>query len=373
MTPDPPASYRAAGILDNTQLGLHALVRRLGQTAAFRPTGPGRRVLDIGFFASVVELTDTLGLALCTDGVGSKVLVAEMLQRYDTIGIDCVAMNVNDAICVGAEPVSFLDYVALERATPEVLAQIAEGLYAGAALAGVAIVGGEVSQIPDIVRGHAPGRGLDLVGMCAGLVPLDRIIVGERVAPGDVVVGVRSSGVHSNGLTLARKVLFEAGGLRADEHLPELGCTVGEELLRPTDVYVRPVLDLLDRQRLPIRALVHITGDGFLNLARIKAAVGFSLDNLPDPRPIFGLIRDLGHVPPAEMYRVFNMGVGFCLIVPDDEAVLRAIEQTFGAYRSATGSPFETRVIGRIVEDAGRRVLLPKQGLVGQGEEFRPV
>jgi phosphoribosylformylglycinamidine cyclo-ligase len=365
-----PLSYRSVGVLDNAQLALNALVHRVSQTAAFRSTGPGRRVVDIGFFASVVEITDTLGLALCTDGVGSKVLVAEMLHRYDTIGIDCVAMNVNDAICVGAEPISFLDYIALERATPQILAEIAQGLYAGAELAGVSIVGGEISQVPDIVKGHVPGAGLDLVGMCAAIVPLDRIILGEHVRPGDVIVGVRSSGIHSNGLTLARKALFDVGGLAADRYMPELGCTVGEELLRPTDIYVRPVMDLLNEQRLPIRALVHVTGDGFLNLARIRASVGFSLDNLPEPPPIFGLIQGRGDVPAQEMYRVFNMGIGFCLIVPNDRAVLRAIEQTFAAYPSARGT-FEAREIGTVVDDERRRVSLRSQNLVGEGEEFR--
>lgn len=321
-------------------------------------------MLDIGFFASVVEIADNLGLALCTDGVGSKVLVAEMLHRYDTIGIDCVAMNVNDAICVGAEPVSFLDYIAIERATPEILKQIAEGLYAGAELAGVSIVGGEISQIPDIVKGYQPGTGMDLVGMCAAIVPLDRIIVGEHVTPGDVVVGVRSSGIHCNGLTLARKALFESGGLKPDEYVPRLGCTVGEELIRPTDIYVRPVIELLRKQRVSIRALVNITSDGFLNLARIKAAVGFKLDNLPAPQPIFDLIRELGSVSAAEMYHVFNMGIGFCLIVPDDEQSVREVEETFAAHK------FETFRIGRVAKDDRRRVVLTKEKLVGEGDEF---
>jgi phosphoribosylformylglycinamidine cyclo-ligase len=289
-----------------------------------------------------------------------------MLRRYDTIGIDCVAMNVNDAICVGAEPISFLDYIAVERATPEVLEQIARGLYTGARLAGVSIVGGEISQIPDIIRGHEPGSGLDLVGMCAAIVPLDRIILGQDVAPGDAIVGVRSSGVHSNGLTLARKALFEAGGLKADQHMAELGCTVGHELLRPTDIYVRPVMDLLKTERVPVRALVNITGDGFLNLARIKAAVGFRLDALPAPQPIFRLIQDLGRVPDSEMYRVFNMGIGFCLIVPDDAGVLGAVTRTFAEHR------FETQTIGRVVADERRRIFLPQRNLIGEGEEFRP-
>ena len=173
MSVDSSLSYRATGVADNTQLGLGGLLRWIDATAAFRAAGPGRRVVDVGYFASVVAITDTLGLALCTDGVGSKVRVAEMLGRYNTVGIDCVAMNVNDAICVGAEPISFLDYIAVERATPHMLEQIARGLHAGAELAGVSIVGGEISQLPDVIKGHAPGTGFDLVGMCAAIVPLD--------------------------------------------------------------------------------------------------------------------------------------------------------------------------------------------------------
>jgi phosphoribosylformylglycinamidine cyclo-ligase len=358
-------SYQTAGVLDNAQLGLNALLKWVNASAEFRSTGAGRRVVEVGFFASVVEITDTLGLALCTDGVGSKVLIAEMLRRYDTIGIDCVAMNVNDAICVGAEPISFLDYIAIERATPEILEQIAHGLYRGAELAGVGIVGGEISQMPDIVKGNHPGSGLDLVGMCAAIVPLDRIITGAQVAPGDVIVGVRSRGVHSNGLTLARKALFEVGGLTPHQHMAELGETVGEALLRPTDIYVRPVMHLLNALRVPVRALVNITGDGFLNLARIKAAVGFRLDALPDPPPVFKLIEHSGRIPQPEMYRVFNMGIGFCVIVPDDQQVLRAVEETFAAHR------FATQPIGRVVADERRRVFLPAQNLIGEGVEFR--
>src|SRR5438128_3232404 len=176
MAADQPLSYRATGVLDNAQLGLSALLKWVNATSQFRATGTGRRVVDVGFFASVVAITDTLGLALCTDGVGSKVLIAEMLGRYDTIGIDCVAMNVNDAICVGAEPISFLDYIAIERATPEILEQIAEGLHHGAELAVVSIVGGEVSQLPSIIMCYDHGGGMDLVGICAAIVPLDRII-----------------------------------------------------------------------------------------------------------------------------------------------------------------------------------------------------
>jgi phosphoribosylformylglycinamidine cyclo-ligase len=365
-SPAPGAlDYRSAGVLDNTQLGLSALLRWVDKTTAFRREGQaGRRVVDVGYFASVVDIGHGLGLALCTDGVGSKVLIAEMQQDYRTIGIDCVAMNVNDAICVGAEPVSFLDYIAIERATPQVLAEIGEGLHRGAELAGVSIVGGEISQMPDVIKGRAPGGGLDLVGMCAGIVPLDRIILGRDVRPGDVIVGVRSNGIHSNGLTLARYALFDQARLKPDQHVDELGCTVGEELLRPTHIYVRPVMDLLNRQRVSVHALVNVTGDGFLNLARVDAPVGFRIDALPEPQPIFDLIQRSGNVARPEMYRVFNMGIGFCLIVEDQPAIVTAVQRTFAVHE------FETHVIGRVVDDERKRVILAKEGIVGEGELF---
>jgi phosphoribosylformylglycinamidine cyclo-ligase len=365
MASDRALSYHATGVLDNTQLGLGALLGWVNRTKDFRTAGRvGHSVLDVGFFASVVDLGNNVGLALCTDGVGSKVLVAQMLQRYDTIGIDCVAMNVNDALCVGAEPVSFLDYIALESATPHVLEEIGKGLHEGAKRAGVAIVGGEISQIPEIIKGQEPGRGLDLVGMCAGIVALDRIIVGRDIVPGDIVVGVRSNGIHSNGLTLARRALFGHGRLGPDQYISELGCTVGEELLRPTHIYVRPVVELLSKPDMRVRALVHITGDGFLNLARVAANVGFRLDNLPQPPPIFDLIQRTGHISPHEMYRVFNMGVGFCLVLEADPSALRAVERVFGEHG------FETQIIGKVIADERKRVHLLEQNLVGERDRF---
>ena len=357
-------SYRSAGVLDNTELGLRALLGWVNRTAEFRRAGePGRKAVDVGFYASVVDIGHGLGLALCTDGVGTKVLVAQMLERYDTIGIDCVAMNVNDAICVGAEPISFLDYIAVEAATPAVLEAIGKGLYEGARQANVTIVGGEISQMAAVIKGERPGEGLDLVGMCAGIVPLDRIILGQDVKPGDAIVGLGSDGIHSNGFTLARKALFDAGGLRPDERVSELGTTVGDELLRPTRIYVAPIVALL-RERAPIRALAHITSDGFLNLARIDAAVGFRLDRLPPPAPIFDLIQRTGGVEVAEMYRVFNMGVGFCVIVPDDPAAIAQVED------AARAHGIEAQVIGHVVDDRAKRVVLPEQHLVGEGDTF---
>jgi phosphoribosylformylglycinamidine cyclo-ligase len=255
---------------------------------------------------------------MSTDGVGTKVLVAEMLGRYDTIGIDCVAMNVNDVICVGAEPIAMLDYIAVEVARPEILDAIGRGLHEGARLAGVSIVGGEISQVREIVRGEKEGEGLDLVGMCVGIVPVDQVNDGSGVKPGDVIIGLQSTGIHSNGLTLARKALFQTEGLSPDAHIETLGGTVGEELLKPTHIYVPEILELL-RKELPIRALVNITSDGLMNLPRINAPVGFRITNLPRPQPVFELIQKCGSIDDAEMYRVCNMGVGFCIIVPDDK------------------------------------------------------
>jgi phosphoribosylformylglycinamidine cyclo-ligase len=361
------STYRQAGVSTNAELGLAALLKWVQPTLEFRrEAGIGRSVLDIGYFANVIDLGRGLGLALSTDGVGTKVLVAEMLGRYDTIGIDCVAMNVNDVICVGAEPIAMLDYIAVEAARPDMLEAIGRGLHEGAKRAGVGIVGGEISQVSEIIRGARDGEGLDLVGMCVGVVPLDEVNVGRAVRPGDALVGLRSSGIHSNGLTLARMALFQAGALAPDTHVAELGRSVGEELLEPTRIYVPEVLDLL-RQRLPVRALVNITGDGLLNLARIDAPTGYRIDALPAPPPIFELIRRAGRIDDAEMYRVFNMGIGFCLVVPDDGAVLSAVHATV---RRHGGESF---VLGRVVEDPARRVVLTQKRLVGRADRFEAV
>src|SRR5438552_4658857 len=170
---------------------------------------PSRAVLGSGHYANVLRLDDRTGIALSTDGVGTKVIVAEQLGRFDTVGIDCIAMNVNDVVCVGAEPIAVLDYIAVEEAEPEMLRQIAEGLRAGAEQAGVEIPGGELAQLPELLRGHPSPYGFDLVGACVGTIALDRIVTGSRIQPGDAVVGVPSSGVHSNGLTLARAALTD--------------------------------------------------------------------------------------------------------------------------------------------------------------------
>ena len=288
--------YQSAGVDDVGEGGgLSGLLDRVRRTfeLAGKPGEPGGVHLELGYFANVVEVAPGLGIAVSTDGVGTKLLIAEMLEKYDTIGIDCVAMNVNDILCVGARPITLLDYVAVEKVDPEVLTTIAEGLYRGAEQARVSIAGGELAQVGEMLRGVRPGSGFDIVATAIGLVSLDRIIIGDRLEDGDVVIGLRSSGVHSNGLTLARKAIFDMASLSPESQVDELGRSVGEELLEPTRIYVRPVLALLEAVN-HVRALAHITGEGFLNLLRVHSRAGFEISDLPDPPPIFDLIQSAG-------------------------------------------------------------------------------
>ena len=302
-------AYAAAGVdIGSSDAGVRAIVDVL---KTIDPGRPSRSVLGSGHYASVLKLTEDLGLAVCCDGVGTKLLVAEQTGRWDTVGIDCVAMNVNDLVCVGAEPVALVDYVAVEEPDPAILGALAEGLKAGAEQAGIEIPGGELAQIPELVRGT------DLTAAAYGTVPLDAIVTGEAIAPGDVLVGLPSSGVHSNGLTLARRAL---GALDLEERPAELGgASVADVLLEPTVIYVRAVLELL-RSGLPVHGLAHITGGGLDNLLRLGRGVGYAVeDPLPAP-PVFGLVQRLGGVEDEEMHRVFNMGCGFVATVPAEHA-----------------------------------------------------
>lgn len=254
-----------------------------------------------------------------------------------------------------------LDYIAVQEADPEFLEQIGKGLYEGARQANISIPGGEIAQVRELIKGEREGRGFDLAGACVGLVPMDRIIVGQAIQPGDAVLGLRSSGIHSNGLTLAREVFFKKAKYRPDQHVAELGRTIGEELLTPTRIYVREILDLL-RAGLDIKALAHITSDGLLNLTRVQAPVSYILESLPAPQPVFSLLQRIGGVSDEEMYQVYNMGIGFCLVIAPGEAdrALAALQK----------SGVEAFYLGQAVADPERKVRLPN-GLVGQGSDFR--
>jgi phosphoribosylformylglycinamidine cyclo-ligase len=347
--------YKTAGVdIAAAQSGLQKIIASIKQTWP-ASGGVGAVKLDIGYFANVIDIGG-IGLAICTDGVGSKTIIAQLMGRYDTIGIDCVAMNVNDVICVGARPISMVDYIAIENADADMLGAIAVGLAEGAKQAGISIAGGEISQLKDVIRGF------DLIGMAVGIVPLDRIITGRDLAPGDVVIGIESNGIHSNGLTLARQAFFERAQLPIDHVFPELGISLGEELLRPTLIYVREILDIIE-QIPTVKALINITGDGLLNLPRVDATVGFEIDNLPPTPPVFRLIQQYGGVGDAEMFEVYNMGVGFCVLVAErDRDAGLAILQRHGR---------RAQVIGRVIEDDSKGVYLPGQRLAGHGKEFR--
>jgi phosphoribosylformylglycinamidine cyclo-ligase len=326
-------AYARAGVSqDEADASVAALVEAL---AAARGR-ESRQVLASGHYANVVRIDDRTGIALTTDGVGTKLVVAEQLGRWDTVGIDCVAMNVNDVICVGAEPLAMLDYLAVDRADRAVAAQIGDGLARGAELAGVEIVGGELAQLGEIVRG------LDLAGSCIGLVALDSLVTGSAIEPGDPVIGLPSSGLHSNGYTLARSALAE---IPLDDD--RLGRPLGDVLLEPTEIYVKPVLELL-RSPAEVRGLAHITSGGLGNLLRLETEAGFEIDDpLPVP-PVFELIQELGEVSDDEMREVFNLGCGFCCVVAaaDESAAQELLRRHYP----------EAKRIGRATADPGLRV-----------------
>ena len=352
-------SYADSGVIAAGK-PLSGLLTWVNRTLSFRQ-GIGEPALGIGYYANVLRIGPNQGLAICTDGVGTKILVAEMMRKYDTLGIDCIAMNANDVLCVGAEPLAMVDYIAVQEARPDVLEQLGKGLHDGAKEANINIPGGELAQVREMIAGIHPGEGIDLVGTCVGLVELDKMILGQDMEAGDVVIGLASSGLHSNGFTLARKALLDAGGLKLEQHVDELGKSVGEELLTPTRLYVRPVWQMIS-EGLPIRGLYHITGEGLLNLNRGPNPLGFEIEALPEARPIFRLIQHHAGVDAAEMYRVFNMGVGFCVVVPPSAVSrIEAIALEYG---------IPSTVLGRVVEDERKRVWLRPLGLVGEGEEF---
>ena len=351
-------AYAGAGVdTAEADAGVAAIVSVLSRIE----TGSPSRVVDLpGHFAAVLRLDPRLGLAFCTDGVGTKVVVAEQAGRLDTVGIDCVAMNVNDLVCVGAEPIAVVDYLAVEQADPARLAAIAEGLREGAQQAGVEIPGGELAQVPELIKGHPSPGGFDLCASAVGTVALDSVIDGSAISEGDTLIGMPSSGLHSNGLTLAREVLLGEGSL--DDRPERLGGkSIADVLLEPTVIYVRAVLDLL-RSDLQPSGLFHITGGGLLNLLRLGSGVGYRIDDpLPAP-PVFGLIAETAGIDAAEMHEVFNMGCGFAVTIPSSQAD-EAVSLLAGHHPG-------TRVIGTVTARTGL-VEVPSLAIEGDSSGLR--
>jgi phosphoribosylformylglycinamidine cyclo-ligase len=321
--------YRDAGVDINA---MDAVKRRIAGIA--RSTYGPQVLSEVGLFGSlcrVPKLRDPVLVASC-DGVGTKLVVARLCGRYDTVGVDIVNHSVNDILTLGARPLFFLDYIAHSNLAPQSLLGIVQGLRKACRDNACSLVGGETAMMPDIYR----PRDFDLAGFIVGTVERRRIVDATRIAPGDAVIGIPSSGLHTNGYSLARRVLFDKAGLKVNSRVKGLARPIGEELLRPHRSYLKPVYPLMSR----IHALAHITGGGFYdNIARLlpcEVSVVIHKDSWR-PLPIFRLIQRLGDVPDEEMYRTFNMGMGMVLVAPPT--------QTDRILGSISGS----RVIGKVV------------------------
>ncbi len=305
MTPDPWTYARAGVNIDGKSQAIESLVSQL----KYRRRDKVKMIDLKGQFTGLIDFGEC-ALTLCTDGVGTKLLIAKAMDKWDTVGVDCVAMNVNDTICVGAEPIAFVDYIAIPEPDERLTEKIGIGLERGAELSNMDIVGGEIAVLPELMKE------IDLSGSCLGMVKKERIIDGSKVSPGDAVIGLASSGVHSNGLTLARKIL-EGNAVPYEEKLGGLQQSIGMELLVPTEIYVKRILDLL--QKVEVKGMVDITGGGLRNFLRLKKGVSVVIDDPMPPPRVFQTLQDLGKVSDMEMYQTFNMGMGFALICSPDE------------------------------------------------------
>ena len=350
--------YASAGVDEEREQDVFARVMRpwLAKTAVRSPMVTSITGLASGYFATLMHIPPGPPIALTTDGVGTKILLAREANRWEPVGTDCVANNVNDVICVGAVPLALLDYIATDRIDAGVLEDIARGLYRGAAEAGIAIPGGEIAQIGAMLADSAGGGPmLDLVGTAVGAIPDGRAPVdGARVSEGDVVLALPSSGLHSNGYSLARRAL---AGRSLDSDL-------ADALLAPTRIYVRAAEALWAAGVTP-HGLAHISGGGLLNLARLAADVSYTLDALPPAPPVFGLIAAAGGIPAPVMYATFNMGTGFCVVVSPSDA-----QAAIAALTRAGEQPV---VAGSVTGRPGRYVSIPAAGLLGRGDVFEAV
>jgi phosphoribosylformylglycinamidine cyclo-ligase len=321
-------TYEKSGVsIDQKSSAIKALVDKL----EYKRSGIGQNVRLPGLFASLIDFGDKY-ITLATDGVGTKLMIAEALNKWDTVGIDCIAMNVNDTICVNAEPTSFVDYIAIDKPNEEITREIGKGLQKGAELSNMEIVGGEIAVLPEIVNG------VDLSGTCLGYVAKDRIITGETCQEGDLIIALRSSGIHSNGLTLARKIV-EANNIGWNDSVSGLSKTIGEELLTPTEIYVKQVLEITSRFN--VHGLVDITGGGLRNILRMKKGLQYIISDPVKPAPIFTKLQELGEVEDKEIYQTLNMSMGFTIIAPADDA-----EQIAKKYGNA-------EIVGRVQKGDG--------------------
>ena len=318
------SAYAAAGVdIDLEATAIKALINNL----TFRRKGKAKMMGAVGHFAGLLDFGKT-ALALTTDGVGTKMLVADQMKDWSTVGIDCIAMNVNDLYVMNMEPVAFVDYIATDKLSIDKMAQIGIGLNEGARQANIDIVGGETASLRGLVNG------LDLAGTCLGMQKKDKIVTGEKIRPGDVIIGVASTGVHSNGLSLARTVVEKYAGYNRKFTAKK---TFGQELLTPTRIYHE---SLKVAASCRVHGMCHVTGGGLLNFTRLSK-YGFLFDTPITPPDIFSWIQKAGDITPNEMYRTFNMGMGYAYVVPKG-SVAAVLKRVKGA-----------QVVGKIVKEPG--------------------
>ncbi len=341
-------------------------VVKIGKThnriaSILRSTYNDNVISGYGHYSGLISISDDTALAVHTDGVGTKTLIASLAERYNTIGVDCIAMNVNDIICVGAKPIAFVDYLAVSRLDEDMIEEIMDGLASGAKEAEVPIVGGETAVIPDMFadrlsdvkakkgrggRGRVMQDGLpidnvfDLSGTVIGIAKKDELILGESIAIGDVIVGIESNGLHANGYTLVRHVLLSKYTL---EDTPEgLSSKLKDELLRPTRIYVKPTLELIEHA--DVHGIAHVTGGAYRKLTRLKDDVRFTIEHDVE-QEIFNVIKRHARIDDREMYSTFNMGIGLCVIVAKGDE-----DYTISTYNRYG---MNAKVIGRIDEGRG--------------------
>ncbi|MGI6269366.1 MAG: phosphoribosylformylglycinamidine cyclo-ligase [Candidatus Howiella sp.] len=337
-------SYKAAGV--DVTAGYRAVELMKSHVASTNTPGV---LSGIGGFGGLFKPNfsgmEEPVLVSGTDGVGTKLKIAFLMDKHDTVGIDCVAMCANDVACAGAQPLFFLDYIAVGKNVPERVADIVAGVAAGCRQAGCALIGGETAEMP----GFYPVDEYDLAGFCVGMADRSKIIDGSRVRPGDAIVAVASSGVHSNGFSLVRKV-FDVNEINLKVYVDELGMTLGEALLTPTKIYVKPLLALM--QAVEVRAVSHITGGGFYeNIPRmLKNGVDAVVEKAAvRVLPVFDVLKVRGGIPERDMYNTFNMGVGLMCVVPADQAD--------EAVRVLTGAGETAYIVGEIAEGDGSVIL----------------
>lgn len=342
-------TYKSAGVdIKSIKKSQAAIGRTISKT--YNAQKKAHVEHGFGHYAGIVKIKGArngVRIATHTDGVGTKVMIANDLKIYDTVGIDCIAMNVNDIICTGATPISFVNYIAASKNDTSKITDIVKGLAKGAKKGTVPIVGGETAIMPGLFGKKRRGFEFDLAGTVVGMINapnqgrLQENLLGSRIKPGDVITGAFSTGMHSNGYTLARKAL---AGVRLGSKLYRGGPTVGDALLEPTEIYVKPILDAIQDPTIDIHGLAHITGGSFTKLLRLKR-IGFDIECLPDMPRIIKYVMEYGNIKKSEMYSTFNMGIGFCVISPVEHA--DAIRRWFSKHH------IRSKQIGVITPKAG--------------------